>query len=480
MRFSSVRVRLLATGVGAALLLTACTGEDDPRDTGDPTTATQDEQGPSSGPVQTTAGPDTSGATSAAAAPAVLGLAPVPCEEAEREPSELEASLLVEPGERSGADFDAADVLAAVEAQDPSTPADWATLIRAQTQGDYAETVCQVMTFSSAIGDGAAGPTEGTPDEQVPGANHFAIVLDASGSMEADAGGETRMEAAKSAIEGFVKQIPKSSTISLRVYGHEGNNKEGGKAESCASSEVVYEGPADPAALGPAMDPVGPVGWTPLAKAIGDAEGDIPEDASDAIVYVVTDGKETCGGDPVAAARSLAGAGVEPVVNVVGFQAGDADQEALRAIAKAGGGDYTRADSAADLEAYWAKEYQRMARAWAEWRQKETQRITGAGQSNTSLSFKLARTIDQEASAEYDRMSSVITLMRQQSTVPSQDVNQIWTLLRDKNSEIDAYGSQTRRANFDAAIGEWRTRWQEAYDTGSAKWTDYYEKARGN
>ena len=150
----------------------------------------------------------------------------------------------------------------------------------------------------------------------------------------------------------------------------------------------------------------------------------------------MTDGKETCGGDPVAAAEGLSAAGVQPVVNVIGFQAGDADQEALRAIAEAGGGDYTSVDSPEQLEAYWADEYQRLARAWSDWRQEEIARISDEGFDNTQLAGDLREALSSEARTEYSTMQAVIGLMRAESTISNAEINETWTVLREQNSAI--------------------------------------------
>ena len=73
---------------------------------------------------------------------------------------------------------------------------------------------------------------------------------------------------------------------------------------------------------------------------------------------------------------------------------------------------------------------------------------------------------------------SVITLMRREDTVPNAELNEIWTLLRETNQAIDAYGSETRSANVGLTLDAWRGAWKEAYETGSSKWTEYYEKGR--
>jgi len=58
-------------------------------------------------------------------------------------------------------------------------------------------------------------------------------------------------------------------------------------------------------------------------------------------VYVVSDGNDTCDGDPIAAARALHGGETAAVVNVIGFDWAAADRAELMAVAKAGGGMFS-------------------------------------------------------------------------------------------------------------------------------------------
>ncbi|MGO1384121.1 MAG: vWA domain-containing protein [Arachnia sp.] len=263
--------------------------------------------------------------------------------------------------------------MAAVLSRQPATHDEWVDAIIAQVQGDYAGVVCDAILFSAALDGPGDRPTGNQPPSQ--GTHHFALVLDASGSMAASNGIGTRMDAAASAMLTFVSQLPKDATISLRVYGQKGGNSDADKAVSCDSSEVIFEGPVDDATFADVIATVKPVGWTPLARAISLVAGDIPADAAGAIVYVVTDGKETCDGDPVAAASHLASSGVEPIINVVGFEVGDAEQDALRAIAEAGNGEYVKASSAGDLNDFWADENDRLRQAWQDWREVELSQL---------------------------------------------------------------------------------------------------------
>ena len=73
---------------------------------------------------------------------------------------------------------------------------------------------------------------------------------------------------------------------------------------------------------------------------------------SDRAVVLVTDGLESCGGDPVQAARELREQGI--TVHLIGFglgNAADEDAASLQAVANASGGRYVTAGSAEELKA---------------------------------------------------------------------------------------------------------------------------------
>lgn len=180
------------------------------------------------------------------------------------------------------------------------------------------------------------------------------VMLDASGSMAGKVGGERKLSVAQDALLGFSRKLPDDARLALRVYGHTGNNKDSGKAESCAGSALLQGfGAPDPARFEQVVRSVEPVGWTPIAASLDAAAGDFASAGDEArrnIVYIVSDGIETCSGDPVAAARRLNQSDVRVVVNVVGFDVGSDDAGQLRAVAEAGGGDYLAAGNRAELQ----------------------------------------------------------------------------------------------------------------------------------
>ncbi len=452
----------------SVLVLTSCSGGDAPPEPTSPPSA-QDTASTSTPPA-----PEAS-ATTATSAPVIAELTPVPCD-APREPTELEAKLLVEPGPYAGDRFDATAAAAAAAAQNPSTDEEWAQAVLSQTQGDYAESVCQMMKFQAGLGEAGATPTAGElPEADVVGQNHFALLLDASGSMAARSGSGTQMDEAKGAIEEFVGNLPESSTVSLRIYGHEGDNTQAGKAESCASSEVVFDGSPDDAAFVDALGGVEPVGYTPLAKAIEDAEGDVPSDATDAVMYVVSDGLETCGGDPVAAARAVAESGVNPIINVIGFHVDNADQQALREIAQAGGGEYTTANSGAELREYWLEEREDLRKAWLAWRDAEIERLRAAYREQvteiTGLADEMRTNLHDDTSSTY----AILGELRRTDELDNAGRASVETLLVAHVQEARDYANDFRR-NIRDAGENYRVGVRDAYQDANTRWTDFYRE----
>jgi Mg-chelatase subunit ChlD len=181
------------------------------------------------------------------------------------------------------------------------------------------------------------------------------VIFDVSGSMaQVLDTGETRMDAAKRVLSGVVAAIPdrEGINVGLRIYGHEGNNTEEGREESCESSELVVpvEG-VDKEALEEEVEALQPTGWTPIGLSLERAEEDFPdatEDVTNAVI-LVTDGLETCGGDPAEAAGALLEGDKEIVTNVIGFALTGEEQELLASIANAGEGQLLGAQNAEEL-----------------------------------------------------------------------------------------------------------------------------------
>ena len=200
---------------------------------------------------------------------------------------------------------------------------------------------------------------------------NVAILLDASGSMAGQVSGGEKMKLAKKAVQAYAADLPKGSNVMLRVYGHEGTGTNADREMSCQSNEVVYELTAyNEQKFSESLDQFVPAGWTPLAGAIEAAEEDLKEQKGENVrnvVYVVSDGIETCGGDPVAAAASLNASDIQAEVNIIGFDVDNEGQAQLEAVAKAGNGQYKSVYSGSDLNEYLKQEHSRLYWEWLAW-----------------------------------------------------------------------------------------------------------------
>ena len=181
------------------------------------------------------------------------------------------------------------------------------------------------------------------------------LILDSSGSMaEEIAPGQSRIAAAKTVLSDVIDQLPEREGVNVgfRVYGHQGNNTEAGKTTSCKSTElkVPVEG-VDKAALREQVATYEPVGWTPIAISLRAAGKDFPPADPNVInaVVLVTDGLETCGGDPCSASRTIKNGASEVTTHVIGFALAEEEQQNLQCIVDESGGLLLGADDAAGL-----------------------------------------------------------------------------------------------------------------------------------
>jgi len=187
----------------------------------------------------------------------------------------------------------------------------------------------------------AAAPT--TQDQQAVRTVNLELILDLSGSMARDiGGGETRMEAAKRVMNDVIDALPEREGVNVgfRIYGHLGDNTEAGRAVSCQSSELVVpiQGVNKPA-LRDQVAAAQPIGWTPIALSLQRAGGDFQAGEGVANhILLVTDGEETCGGDPCAVAESLRTGEANVTTHVVGFALNEEQARLVSCIAERGGG----------------------------------------------------------------------------------------------------------------------------------------------
>lgn len=198
------------------------------------------------------------------------------------------------------------------------------------------------------------------------------ILIDSSGSMANLANGKTRMEVAKEAIHQFLKDAPENANVALRVYGHKGTGSDADKELSCKSSEMVYSFDSyDETKFTKALNAFEPAGWTPLAQTMLQAKDDMKKfdgDTNTNMIYVVSDGIETCDGDPVEAAKSFAESNIKPIINIIGFDVDGDGQKQLKEMAEQANGTYTNVYNSEQLSSEF-KKAQDALEEWKKWKE---------------------------------------------------------------------------------------------------------------
>ena len=174
-------------------------------------------------------------------------------------------------------------------------------------------------------------------------------IVDFSGSMKKVSEGETQIAIAKKALIQSLENIPSEIKTALRVYGH--RVEQTNKTESCKDSEVVAPfSNQNVAAIRGKVAGLNPKGYTPIAYSLEQSQHDFPvEDEAKKVIILLSDGEETCGGDPVAVLKKLKSQGFEVVVHTIGFNVDAKTRGQLQAIAKETGGDYFDANGVNQL-----------------------------------------------------------------------------------------------------------------------------------
>ena len=185
------------------------------------------------------------------------------------------------------------------------------------------------------------------------------LVLDASGSMaelmgQGRQGAERRIDVARRSLKQVISSLPAEDAqlnIGFRVFGEGGGPSEAQKPESCAITELLVpvDG-VDHDVLNQQVDAWQPNGWTPIDLALQAAGDDLPEGENvHNLIILVTDGEETCGGDPAATAAALTQSAIDVRIDVVGFALGGASVRSLREISRNGQGRYFDAQDGEQL-----------------------------------------------------------------------------------------------------------------------------------
>lgn len=171
------------------------------------------------------------------------------------------------------------------------------------------------------------------------------FILDSSASMQEPMGGKTKLDVAKETLSNLLDDLPQDANVGLVVYGNK-------VQRSCEIIDIMVPiSKLNIEAMKRAIRSVSARGKTPIATALQISAGELKKLDGDKALILISDGQETCGGDPIAAANRIRQElGINLVIHVIGFDVDEGTRQQLLGIAKSGGGSYYSADNAEELK----------------------------------------------------------------------------------------------------------------------------------
>jgi len=194
--------------------------------------------------------------------------------------------------------------------------------------------------FREAPGPGQLLVVSGDGEEGSTAAGAVELILDASGSMLQRLEGRRRIAIAREVLaEAVTEHLPPGTPVALRVFGQKEPN-------ACRTDLEIPLGPLDPDSARTVIENIQArnLARTPIADSLARVESDLAGAVGIRTVVLVTDGEETCDGDPEAVIRELRGKGLGVYLNIVGFALDDIELESrFEDWARLGGGRYFQA-----------------------------------------------------------------------------------------------------------------------------------------
>lgn len=176
------------------------------------------------------------------------------------------------------------------------------------------------------------------------------FILDASGSMNGKLkSGETKIDASKKAVSDLMKKLKDDLVIAFRTYGHKSPREK----HDCQDTELLIpfgKVRENRDKVLSSLKNISARGYTPITYVLQKAAEDFPASfQGEKIIILVSDGKETCEGDPCATAKAFANSKAKLVIHTIGFGVDEAARQQLECIARMTGGKYFSAEDAQQL-----------------------------------------------------------------------------------------------------------------------------------
>ncbi|MFK8010396.1 MAG: VWA domain-containing protein [Marinicellaceae bacterium] len=173
------------------------------------------------------------------------------------------------------------------------------------------------------------------------------LILDASGSMLKRLNGKRRINIAKEVLVKAVTEIiPPKTPLALRVFGDK-------QANACRTDLAIKLSPLNPIIAKSKLENINAknLAKTPIADSLAKVASDLKDHKGKKVVILVTDGEETCDGNPEEVIQQLINDGIDIRLNIVGFAIDDEElKQQFNDWSVQGGGKYFDSNNSESLK----------------------------------------------------------------------------------------------------------------------------------
>lgn len=195
-------------------------------------------------------------------------------------------------------------------------------------------TTLMLLTLNSAVAENKENPPAAPPRQSTM------IILDGSNSMWGQLQGVNKIVTARDSLKTLLENAHGSINFGLMTYGNR-------RKSSCKDFTLVSKpGDYNKQTMLRNINRMNPRGRSPIAEALKKAAQHLPAD--NAHILLVSDGEESCGGDPCAVASELRRANPNLQIDVIGFR--DEKESQLECIAENGNGAFVFANNTERLK----------------------------------------------------------------------------------------------------------------------------------
>ncbi len=245
------------------------------------------------------------------------------------------------------------------------------------------------------------------------------IIFDASGSMAAWLGASTKLSLAKDALRVATQGLDNESMlVAFRAYGFDQSLAKTAEA-SCPNTELLlpFTDTGQAAKVTQQADGLVAYGYTPIARSLELAGQDLSSvEAARRMIILISDGEETCDGDPQSVARALKAQGIDLQTHVVGFDLDEVARLQMSEIAREGGGSYYDASDGAELGASLIRVIELAQEAADPWDSRLIHPITGGKTIETAVAITAGTyTLDEHLPSGEERFFKVDTAIAQRA-----------------------------------------------------------------